>query len=426
MNDENLDLKIPNQIAATSTPKKIIYDLDQQLIESIKRNNFYPKPLHICSGGTTSQCFSNNKYTFDLRKNFNKIIFSPDRSTIEIGTGTKMWQIIEELYKKNKVFPIGLSGNVGAGYLLTGGISPIGRNKGLAVDHIEKFRGIWGTGEKFNIEKPKIESSQQHKEKWNGLITIAPFLGIITNITLRTFQNKSIKIYQSKVSQDELCESIIKAEKWPENISLQWAWADDIIIYIIIEIDKDKNYFDHLIKDLSFFNPKKFNTLSSFKEAPKFIIPFKNTSTNKIVQSEVLGLLGKDFKEDVKNIVNNLSNIIKYRPHSNCFLACQQTGGKINTIKNENYSTTLRNSSWKPWINGAWDSNDLYTRGLSLKWMQELWDLMEPFCDGIHLAQMHQHLNWHQKETELAFRDLLPELKTLKSKYDPNGILPSL
>ena len=58
--------------------------------------------------------------------------------------------------------------------------------------------------------------------------------------------------------------------------------------------------------------------------------------------------------------------------------------------------------------------------------MHECWSNLEFICPGIHLAQLHPHLPWHQKEISSAFGDWLPKLKHLKSIYDPYDIMPSL
>ena len=52
-----------------------------------------------------------------------------------------MNELIKTISKHEQSFPIGLSSSTGVGYILTGGISPISRNRGLAIDQIlEVFR----------------------------------------------------------------------------------------------------------------------------------------------------------------------------------------------------------------------------------------------------------------------------------------------
>jgi len=44
----------------------------------------------------------------------------------------------------------------------------------------------------------------------------------------------------------------------------------------------------------------------------------------------------------------------------------------------------------------------------------------------VHLAQLHDHLPFHQRELEAAFGPWLLELRKLKQRLDPAGILPAL
>ena len=58
--------------------------------------------------------------------------------------------------------------------------------------------------------------------------------------------------------------------------------------------------------------------------------------------------------------------------------------------------------------------------------MKECWDNLEFICPGVHLAQIHPHLAWHEKELSLAFKDWLPKLQEIKSIYDPDNVMPPL
>jgi hypothetical protein len=44
----------------------------------------------------------------------------------------------------------------------------------------------------------------------------------------------------------------------------------------------------------------------------------------------------------------------------------------------------------------------------------------------VHLAQLHHHLPFHQRELRLAYGDRLEDLRDLKARLDPNGNLPAL
>ena len=107
-------------------------------------------------------------------------------------------------------------------------------------------------------------------------------------------------------------------------------------------------------------------------------------------------------------------------------ISAQQLGGFNEQNHEGSYSFINTNSMWKPWITASWQKGDEIGRIKSLEWLENVWQTLEPDCPGVHLAQMHQHLHWHQKEIKSAFGEWLPELQDLKSRYDPNGLLPAL
>jgi len=83
--------------------------------------------LCVCSGGTTSSCAKNGFTTLDLRKNHSKIHLDRKTNLVTIGGGVIMGDLVNYLQKHNRSFPIGLSKLPGAGYILTGGVSPLSR-----------------------------------------------------------------------------------------------------------------------------------------------------------------------------------------------------------------------------------------------------------------------------------------------------------
>ena len=162
-------------------------------MELITSKQINPKPLLICSGGTTSRCASDEHWTLDLRKKYQFINFDKSTKEVEIGGGIKMKNLLEELSKHGRCFPTGLSGETGLGYILTGGISPISRSKGLAIDQVLKIKGIWGKGQNFEISKPSSDSSIEEYLMWRGLSGASPFLGIITSLRVKTHIIKPFK-----------------------------------------------------------------------------------------------------------------------------------------------------------------------------------------------------------------------------------------
>ena len=124
-------------------------------------------------------------------------------------------------------------------------------------------------------------------------------------------------------------------------------------------------------------------------------------------------------------VLKILKELINKRPNKSCYIASQQLGG-LTHLNDLDTSFIHRDAIWKPWINGTWEAHDQLKRKKTLKWMEECWTNLEFICPGIHLAQIHPHLPWHEKELSSAFKDWLPKLKEIKAINDPGNLMPPL
>jgi len=245
-NNNNL-LEVPNINSKDAKLKKLIYDVDESLFN--EDNYSYEKFEHlcVCSGGTTSSCAKNGFTTLDLRKNHNNIHLDKKTNLVTIGGGVIMGDLVNHLQKHNRSFPIGLSKLPGAGYILTGGVSPLSRAYGLAIDNIESIKGFLGNGTFISLKKNQINPDEQLI--WEAIKGAAPFFSIITEIELKTIQSNPIKVIEGFVNLNELSEIIKLSEEFPENISLQWIYAQKIYVYIFAELNnlEDKRTEEYLM-----------------------------------------------------------------------------------------------------------------------------------------------------------------------------------
>jgi len=419
-------LEVPNINSRDAQIKKLIYKVENNLFNSFYKSSSKSEYLCVCSGGTTSSCARDGFITLDLRKEYNEIHLQKEKNLVKIGGGVIMKDLMNYLEKHNKTFPTGLSKLPGAGYILTGGISPMSRRYGLAIDNIESIKGYLGNGKFISLEKNNLNSTQ--KLIWKGLKGAAPFLAIITEIGLRTFQSQPIQIAEGFVNENELTKIINLAESFPENLSLQWIFSEGIYVYIFAEIKDDndqeiiKSYLKKFEK-LSSLKIKNYNNYNQINFFPKELDLFELNKNN---HSEVISLLGGDLKNDIQLFVKCMKEIIEDKPNNSCYIASQQLGSKTKEFNSDSSFFIHRRSTWKPWIYGAWQKNDFKERDIVLSWMNESWTKLKMFFPHIHLAQIHNHLKSHEKEVDLSFGARLQELKTLKNICDPEGILPPL
>ncbi len=419
---------VQNSLAQDYLIAGVFEEIDDEFKDLLKTAKLTPKPLLVCSGGTSSRCTAPGHWTLDLRKNYQRIDFDQSNKTVEIEGGITMTSLLKELSKYGRTFPIGMSGLPGLGYILTGGISPLSRSYGLAVDQILEIKGVWGTGECFKISKPTSKSNFEDHLLWRGLCGAAPFLGIVTNLTLRTQPLTTIKVLQTTIKKDQLTEAIQQAQDWPDSISLQWIWGDFIKLYVVFAngFSDQNNTLEKLEKDFSRNKLLQVSEVLGQQDLPAFTLENSNKKDQSKLHNEVVGLLGPSWDKNCSQLIDSLESLISIRPNKNCFIASQQLGGASSQISRSSTSFVHRQAIWKPWINASWQAGNQKDREKSLAWLIKAWRTLEPHCPGVHLAQMHQHLPWHLQETQKAYEEWLPGLQSLKSRYDPQGILPRL
>ena len=426
MNNKLPKINVPNALASDSSIAGVYENVNEEFKMQMRFDQIYPKPLLVCSGGTTSRSAANNLWSLDLRKNFNFIEISKDRKFVEIGTGVIMESLIKKLAKHNRSFPIGLSRSTGTGYILTGGISPLSRSEGLAIDNIIEMDGIWGNGTEFKYSTPTFSANKQERLIWRALNGAAPFLAIITKLKLKIRTIEPLIIFEAIINEKQLKDSIKCAENWSYFSSFQWMWGDEIKIFCVFKIKhkEAREEFNRIKKDLSFVEFKRIHEISGIQEMPVFGNININESRDKYY-SEVIGLLSSKWNNQTDEIVDLIGSLIKNRPNQKCCISSQQLGGVTNKIPCESTSFIHRQAIWKPWITASWIANDEISRTESMLWIEDSWNKLQPISCGIHMAQMHQHLPWNSKLGNQAFGDWLNELKNLKTIYDPNGLLPS-
>ena len=68
-------LSVQNSLAQDALIAGVFEKIDNDFKETIKTGKLTPKPLMICSGGTSSRCTANGHWTLDLRRNYQQIDF---------------------------------------------------------------------------------------------------------------------------------------------------------------------------------------------------------------------------------------------------------------------------------------------------------------------------------------------------------------
>ena len=365
-----------------------------------------PRPLRVCGGGTSSRAAAHNQWTLDLRPQLNRIAWQSSDQSVWVGGGCRMGDVLQALLPHGRSISTGLSGLPGLGYVLTGGMGPRSRALGLAIDHLLEIRGVWGNGEEFWLQRQLDGDTAE----WRALCGAAPFLAVVTEVRLLTHPLIPLWVEQCRASSDALPDWMNEAEASDPSISLQWHWGDADQLDILRVYDQDPGLGG-------------MQCIDGLHQLPALVVPRPGAQR---VHFEVVGLLGPARAADWNECMPLLRDCMRRRPHPSCSLSCQQLGGATSLVSAGLTSFHHRDAVWKPWITAGWVAGDLAMRQRSLRWLEELWSVLQPLCPGVHLAQLHDHLPFHQRELEQAFGESLPGLKALKKKVDPAGNLPPL
>ena len=417
--------KALNQNSNDADIKDLIYKVNKNNIIEFGKTLLKEEYLCVCSGGTTSSCAKDNHITVDLRRNYKQISFDEKTGVATLSGGVLMGDLLNYLEKFNRMFPIGLSKLPGIGYILTGGISPLSKRYGLAIDNLIKAKGFFGNGDLFSLDINNLNNKEI--PIWEGIKGGAPFFSIITEVAIQTFESYPIKVLEGFIDVEELKELITISEKLPRNFSFQFIFSDKIYVYVLGELrteekDLTQKHFS-IFQNFPTLKNRIYKNLNQINFFPKELNIFE---LNANFHSEVISLLGKSLIGYESEFVEELIEINSVRPNLGCYVAMQQLGDQ--SVFENKYSSYFihRDSCWKPWIYASWEKKNENDKKVAIQWMNESWNRLKRFFPHIHLAQLHNHLNSHQDELKLAFSNKLDKLKDLKRIYDPANILPPL
>jgi len=149
-----------------------------------------------------------------------------------------MGEVQDQLAAAGQMIPTGLSGLPGSGFILTGGMGPLSRSVGLAVDHVESIQGVWGNGQPFALSSS--DATPEEQMRWRALLGAGLFLAVVTDLEMRTLPSVALAISQGCTTRQALATCITAAEDCPEGLSLQWCWADQLEVMLVARCDDQK------------------------------------------------------------------------------------------------------------------------------------------------------------------------------------------
>ena len=304
-----------------------------ELLKQLMLQPLGSTPLRVRSGGSSSRCASNDCWTLDLGR-LRDIQYHENSKEVEFGTGLTMAELLQALRTFGRSVPIGLSGLTGSGFVLTGGMGPLSRSQGLALDSITGIEGIWGSGEPFTFS---AEQKDRDARRWRGLMGASPFLAVVTRLRLRTQPIQPLRVRHGLILPSQLQELLLIAEHWPESCSLQWSWGERLEIYAVdcSCTDTRSKTLEDLDPFLGTDAPAGIRHCGDQLEQPTFGSLASEVTSPLALHSEVTGRLGPALEPLAGPFVELLRSRMQERPHRGCRISAQQLGGATTRIDRE-------------------------------------------------------------------------------------------
>ena len=170
-----------------------------------------PTPLRVSGGGTTSRAAVSGCWSLDLSAHGRSVVWDGSTATVRIGAGSRVGEVLEALVPHQRTIAAGLSGLPGMGYVLTGGMGPLSRQFGLAVDQLTALAGVWGGGEPFRLERARHGKT----DEWRGLCGAAPFLAVVTEVRAVRANMVSVVEERALVVKAKAAAAVARAEPVP-------------------------------------------------------------------------------------------------------------------------------------------------------------------------------------------------------------------
>ncbi|QEY31900.1 FAD-binding oxidoreductase [Synechococcus sp. RSCCF101] len=425
-------------VAAASAPERILQPAGAaELGPLLRQAAGEGRAVHVCSGGCSALCSGSGGWMLDLRPGFRGLRMLEGREgrpqQVRVEAGVSMGELVRALAIHGRTVPQGLSGAPGMGYVLSGGIGPLGRRHGLAIAAVRQIELVRGDGQAQTLAAGDAEA-------W-ALTGAAPFLAVVTALTLETVPRQPLRCWRALVPDALLGPLHRLAAGLPRDLCVNWQLEPGRIYLHVLAGDSGSDLDRFRAALLA--GPRgrllweETVTVAGQEQLPPFRWPRQDRGESghgpaprrSRPQQAVIGLLERadqSLSGSEERCAELLRSLIAQRPHPACQIASQQMGGAMAEPAADSRAFPHHRSGWKPWITAVWERGDAEGEARAHYWLDGCWDALAPHFGGVHLAQHRPDSPRHGEELERAFGPCLPELHRMKTSWDPHGVLPPL
>lgn len=419
-----------NGDAASADPLAIVQPRhEEEVVAAVHQARRDGLALMVRSGGHSRFCAADGALMLDLSAHFTAIELDGDRVRVQGGVG--MGTLLRTLAPHRRMVPVGTHATPGFGLLLMGGIGHLSRSLGLTLDHIVALRGVRADGTPFVLEE-----HGQDAKAWMWLRGAAPFLGVVTEATLRTHERRPLEVSRSLHALDGLQSHLRDAEALPRSRSCSFVLGvppdrdqPALLRYSVAvagtsgacssAVDSVQVWCEQVkgLEDLPDFNmPRNDGRLPEE--------PMVDPDRRRRLRSWIHAISVEAGQSEA--LATILRTAIQGVPNRLCRIDLQQLGGAVGDRPMGSSSYRGRQAAWSIVISGLWHPDQIATADAVKQWSDDLFDALAPISCHVYLVERHPGTNRYGRQLQLAYGEDLENLRELKRQWDPDQILPTL
>ena len=419
-----------NGDAASADPLAIVQPRhEEEVVAAVHQARRDRLALMVRSGGHSRFCAADGALVLDLSAHFTAIELDGDRVRVQGGVG--MGTLLRRLAPHRRMVPVGTHATPGFGLLLMGGIGHLSRSLGLTLDHIVALRGVRADGTPFVLEE-----HGQDAKAWMWLRGAAPFLGVVTEATLRTHERRPLEVSRSLHALDGLQSHLRDAEALPRSRSCSFVLGvppdrdqPALLRYSVAvagtsgacssAVDSVQVWCEQVkgLEDLPDFNmPRNDGRLPEE--------PMVDPDRRRRLRSWIHAISVEAGQSEA--LATILRAAIQGAPNRLCRIDLQQLGGAVGDRPMCSSSYRGRQAAWSIVISGLWHPDQSATADAVKQWSDDLFDALAPISCHVYLVERHPGTNRYGRQLQLAYGEDLENLRELKRQWDPDQILPTL
>lgn len=439
---EEILSKIFHGGAAGSQPGAIVQPrTEDDIRHALKMASSTGMKICVRGGGHSGHCSASGAMMLDLSRYMNAVTWNGKDRVVVAQGGAIVGDVLRCLAQHDSTISVGVYGTPGMGLVLQGGIGYLTRSCGLTLDAIEEIRAVRvsdGASIVCSADDPKGDA-------FALLRGAAPFLAIVTEITLRPIPQQSLHVMRAIYSLESIRLLIAESETLPHACSCSLVLGVPpsgtsvpvAMMYAVGATEDAESSLEHIeaTHASKIMAGPWHSRAPGLSQCPLFELPCLSDGQVPSAPAApkdrhsrpstcVYSLL---FPSDTLAVSTELlDRALKHVPNESCTIALQHCGGAVAKVAPSATAFAGRQVEWSMVITAIWDPSDTRAGEIAQQWAKDCFMSMEHLACGLYIVERHpEQPDIYQRELKLAFGENLPRIKRLREAWDPHHVLLS-